>query len=583
LRYGAGVQSILSDPAARDLADDTRRVLEALGDQLEALGTPDEGRRALGQAVSQLDELFLVVVVGEFNSGKSAFINALVGEAVLEEGVTPTTARIHLLQHGEARSATTRSAALDVVTAPLPLLRELHVVDTPGTNAVMREHEALTRDFVPRADLVLFVSSADRPFTETERQFMAAIAEWGKKVVIVLNKADLFEQEDDLGRVLAFVREQARAVLGDEPPIFAVSARLAKRAKDGDPASWAPSRFEALEQFIRGTLDQREKVRLKLASPLGIARALVRRSLDVAEQRLELLATDVQLIGDIDRQLATARGDMQARFEDRMAAVDNALLRMEQRGHAYFDEMLRIGRVFDLLDRRRVETGFERTVVADTPSEVERAVDEIIDWLVNTDLRQWRAVAARVGERAREHRERLVGDPEVEATVADRARLADAVGGRAQRVVESYDRRREASALAESARAAVATTAAVGAGAVGLGAAVTALATTAAADVTGLLMAGLVGTLGLLVIPARRRRAKQELRHRMSELRASLANGLREQFALEMQRSSGRIEETIAPYTRFVRAERERLETALRALRDLDDEIASLAARVERL
>ena len=83
-------------------------------------------------------------------------------------------------------------------------------MDTPGTNAVLREHEALTRDFVPRADLVLFVTSADRPYTESERAFLEALREWGKKVVVVLNKADLLETPEDVGQAsLAFVREQA--------------------------------------------------------------------------------------------------------------------------------------------------------------------------------------------------------------------------------------------------------------------------------------------------------------------------------------------------------------------------------------
>ena len=75
-----------------------------------------------------------------------------------------------------------------VVTAPVELLRDVHIVDTPGTNAIIREHERLTTDFVPRSDLVLFVTSADRPFSETERLFLTAIRDWGKKIVIVVEQ-----------------------------------------------------------------------------------------------------------------------------------------------------------------------------------------------------------------------------------------------------------------------------------------------------------------------------------------------------------------------------------------------------------
>ena len=86
-----------------------------------------------------------------------------------------------------------RPDGVEETTAPAEILRTVAIVDTPGTNAVLREHEALTRDFLPRADLVLFVTSADRPYTESERAFLEAIREWGKKVVLVLNKADLLE------------------------------------------------------------------------------------------------------------------------------------------------------------------------------------------------------------------------------------------------------------------------------------------------------------------------------------------------------------------------------------------------------
>ena len=111
---------------------------------------------------------FLLVVVGEFNSGKSAFLNALVGARIMPEGVTPTTSVINLLQYGETQSETMLPDGIIARTFPADFLDEITLVDTPGTNAIVREHEALTQRFVPRADLVLFVTSADRPFTESE-------------------------------------------------------------------------------------------------------------------------------------------------------------------------------------------------------------------------------------------------------------------------------------------------------------------------------------------------------------------------------------------------------------------------------
>ncbi|MGE5138038.1 MAG: dynamin family protein [Rudaea sp.] len=143
--------------------EEARKQLYALQALLRKLQAPDEDHETVGSVLRQLDELFLLVVVGEFNSGKSAFINALLEAAVLEEGVVPTTSRIQVLKYGETVGQTVTDHATVSISSPAPLLEDIHIVDTPGTNAIQRHHEAITRHFIPRADLVLFVTSADRP------------------------------------------------------------------------------------------------------------------------------------------------------------------------------------------------------------------------------------------------------------------------------------------------------------------------------------------------------------------------------------------------------------------------------------
>ena len=162
-------------PALEQQLQEARGLLDELRSALGRFGATDPDRASLDSSIRQLDDLFLLVVVGEFNAGKSAFINALVGSTELEEGVTPTTAHLHVLRFGDSIASRIEPDGVRIVTAPVPLLRDLSIVDTPGTNAIIREHERLTAEFVPRADLVLFVTSADRPFTETERAFLQTI------------------------------------------------------------------------------------------------------------------------------------------------------------------------------------------------------------------------------------------------------------------------------------------------------------------------------------------------------------------------------------------------------------------------
>src|SRR3954471_2028736 len=244
-----------------------QELLERLAAALERFGSDvaaDDLRR-FQEAREQLTGLFLLVVAGEFNSGKSSFINALLGERVLPEGVTPTTDRINLLRYGPEVSEQLLEAFLLERTYPSDLLREITIVDTPGTNAIIRRHEELTRDFIPRADLVLFVTSADRPFTESERAFLEQIREWGKKIVFVVNKIDILARLEERQQVLDFVRDNAAGLLAEAPRLFPVSARHALAARaDGSAEAWRASGFDDVDTYLVRTLNQEERIRLKL-------------------------------------------------------------------------------------------------------------------------------------------------------------------------------------------------------------------------------------------------------------------------------------------------------------------------------
>jgi small GTP-binding protein len=557
-----------------------RELLATLRDALTQFGAAAQDQAALAASIRQLDSLFLLVIVGEFNAGKSAFINALLGQVLLPEGVTPTTAQIQVLQYGDTVTRGTGPDGLHVVTAPIELLRDVHIVDTPGTNAIIREHERLTTDFVPRSDLVVFITSGDRPFTETERLFLASIRDWGKKIVIVVNKVDIFGTESELEEVLTFVKNAARDLLGFEPAVLPVSARLAQRAKQGEPALWAASRFEALEHYLRQTLDTRSRFALKLANPLGVGQALANRYATIASERLTLMEEDLQLLAGIERQLAVYREDLERGFELRMAAAEKELADMEARGHRFFEDTLRIGRVVDLLNRARIQKEFGEKVVADAPIQIERRVTELIDWLVDQDFRQWQAVTSKLSERHRQHASRMLGAPDVGNFHNDRSRLIDSVGRETQRVVDTYDRSREAEVIADQARVAVAAAAAAGGAAVGLGTLVTIAASTVAADVTGILLASVVLGVGFLIIPARRRRAKATLGEKVAALRVRLTSALRTEFERAREQSGHRLRDAVAPYARFVHSEERRWNEAQQTLTRLGEKTAAFLAQL---
>ena len=580
------MQQVLTAEQGRILQDE-RRLLADLQVALTRLDAPDADLALIRNALAQLEELFLVVVVGEFNAGKSAVINALLGSDYLPEGVVPTTSELVLIRHSDAVAHPSADGGMAVRGLPVPWLQEVNLVDTPGTNAVIRQHQELTEHFVPRSDLVLFVTSADRPFSESERAFLQQIRDWGKKVVIVVNKIELLAAETEQQQVLDFVQQNAHELLGVAPATFAVSARLALEAKrreeDGPGAvDWQRSRFGALEQYILDFLDAGERVRLQLSNPIGIAAALIAGYQNVITQRQDLLKGDFQALDAIDEQLNAYQNDMRRDFRYQSDRVDNVLHEMAERGDRFFDENLRITRVVELVNSERLRGEFERRVLADTSRAIERHVNELIDWLIDRDYRQWQAVMEFIERRSLQHTDQMIGRVRGEFDF-NRQNLLKSIGRSAQEVVDSYDREAEALKLAQEVQRAIIQTAAVEAGAIGLGAILVVILNTTFLDVTGILGASALAALGLYVLPYRRQKVKAQLRTRIGDLRRRLDAAITQQFEAELSASVQRIREAIAPYTRFVRVEREKLGTLGADLKSAENECQELRRSVEAL
>jgi small GTP-binding protein len=569
------------DDRREALVERERALLERFIGFLKDFGASSHDAELVRRALSDLDELFLLVIVGEFNSGKSAFINALLGAQISAEGVTPTTDRITVLRHGEQPAERKRRDGVLEKRYPNEFLREIAIVDTPGTNAIIRHHEELSRGFVPRSDLVLFVTSAERPLTESERGYLELIRDWGKKVVLVVNKADLLQGEEAAEQVRSFVEGGIRAALGLAPPILLVSALLARKAKAATStiehdALLNASGFAGLERYVTELLDEEGRVRLKLESPLGVVEELTRRYKATVDERLSLLEDDFRTSENVEAQLGLYKEDMKRDFEARLAEIQNIIHSLNERGDAWLEDNVRLTNFRELLRQEKVQERFKREVVADTEDLIDERIDELIDWTVDRNLKQWRMVVEYV-ERRRQARydERLIGEVG-DGFEYNRGQLLQSVGKNATSVVQRYDRERESEQLAASIQGALAQTAVAEVGAVGIGAVIVALATTRFLDVTGLIAAAIIAGYGLFVLPNQRRKARREFREKTDSLRERLGEVVGRQFDKELDRSVERMRNAIAPYTRFVRTEHARMTEASSTLSEVDKEVEDL-------
>ncbi len=551
------------------------RERELLGDLqafLESQGAPPEVIEHARTATRMLDEAFLLVVVGEFNAGKSSFVNALLGAQVLPEGVTPTTDRIYVLVHGDTpgQLEPTRDPFVSRLTHPLPSLEGVALVDTPGTNAIIRQHQALTEGFLPRADLVLFLTSADRPFTESERQFLALAARWGRSVIMVVNKADLLETPEQAEQVRAFVETGARGVLGLNPPVFLVSARREQRGGDAG--------FAALRDALRDRLSETERARLKLASPLGTAAELLGGEERRSAAARATLQEDLGILHDLERQRERHRETMRGELDAQLGRVGRLLSEFEVRADKFIDDKLRFGNLRGLMNSRDLEEQFRREAVAELPAAIERQFGAMIDRFVETNLHFWEDVQALLIRRQ--------PSSEVARTrfSYDRGALLEGIGGSAREQLATTTEHQLARQFSQDAEDAMKGVIGGLAGGVGLGAGVGALIGATAFDFTGGILAGLtLGSLGLLLLPGKRTQAHRQLRQKVAELRETLERIVRREYEQEQERADARLNDATQPYIRFTEQQREQLGSAGERSAELRSRVEALQAEVARL
>ncbi|XP_022769528.1 probable transmembrane GTPase FZO-like, chloroplastic [Durio zibethinus] len=294
---------------------------------------------------------------GEFNSGKSTVINALLGERYLKEGVVPTTNEITFLRYSELDGKDLQHCERHpdgqlIRYLPAAILKEMNIVDAPGTNVILQRQQRLTEEFVPRANLLFFVISADRPLTESEVAFLRYAQQWKKKVVFVLKKADLYQNAQELEEAILFIKENTQKLLNTEDvTLYPVSARSVLEEKlsatsgvgkeyrelSGFGSNWKTSSFYKLENFLYSFLDGStstgmERMKLKLGTPIAIAEwilssceTLNRKDCQSAEQNF----TSANEIVDSVKEYVTKMGNESNSWRRRtLSMIDATKLRI---------------------------------------------------------------------------------------------------------------------------------------------------------------------------------------------------------------------------------------------------------------
>ena len=613
----------------REILDDIVNFLETSAPELEEI-------KLLLDARKGLDELFLIVIVGEFNAGKSSVINAVLGDKFLAEGILPTTNEITVLRYGESKQRVQSEDGFYNQDIPVDLLKQVSIVDTPGTNVILKRQQRLTEEFVPRADLVLFVLSADRPMTESEVKFLSYIKKWGKKVVFVLNKCDLLETDEDRNEVTKFVRDNAKRLLGvDNAPVIPVAARNALRLKKANASmkEYAETGFPAFEEYVNSYLGggsgnnksgenrSGEALRLKLATPLNVSELLLSASKQILDAEMSVADTEVAAASGVDEQMNAYKETMVKDASEQVNFVRANVNGAVKRANALVDETLRLENALDLIttyivgadyselddldvasnssgDSADAASGgegnrkkrkkkyskfvkaYQSTVLGSADQELKKTVKEFSKWLKRNNDARLSSYLKAVSSRGFDTTVTASG---IKEFLESSEKGAPKINSAAIAVADNFDNEAAAYKLDEEMRSAVYGSLGSSAGALVSAFVLSGFLSSMSEDILAYLLAAAVGYVGILSLPLKRQECKAKIQRAAEALVEDVERELLKELAEEIDATSDRVDQLVAPWEAAARVERARVQKCLEVQEKYATEVENLAIEVENL
>jgi small GTP-binding protein len=531
--------------------------------------------------LTDIREPLLFVVVGEVKAGKSSLLNALFGQEFAKVDVLPATDRVYIFRHGPEEKSVEISPQLTERYLPISFLQDFNVVDTPGTNTMVAEHQAITESFVPRADVVLFVFSVVNPWSQSAWDLLNFVQKkWLKNVVFVLQQADLRETSE-IGIIHRHLQDTATQKIGFAPPVFPVSARkalLARTTGIDKEQLWRESGFGPLEEQINRMVTESGVRMLKLQSTARTAGVILHEVADEIHGSVETIIRDEKHLARVSEFLQARKDQTLRQVAGFLRGVEQACRECARQGTRLLEEKLSFWRTWRLVwSREQWQHEFQTDVEAKLRQTVEPQVENAVQ-LLETDLRSlWPqlqdAIEAQFASEGKNRMRKTIPDfaqQRRELLQSIELTLVERVAGKA--VEEQLARMfRETAAWL---RLPVGVAAAGGIITV-----IVAMSSASVADVTGVLAAS-AAVIGTIVAFTQRRKILAAYEREMDKKREELIHAIEQQMKHAIDLFYKDIAVAFEPLAAFCTAERKRYEPLLQQANSLKDLLGGVSQRL---
>ncbi len=572
------------------IVNDFLEVRAELGTALFALATlasdshaAEDTRQTLQNLQVSLKEPFLFVVAGEVKAGKSSLLNALFGKDFCRVDVLPATDRINVFKFGEQARDVTVSPSLVERYQPIPFLRDFNIVDTPGTNTIVADHQTITEQFVPQADLIIFVFSVVNPWGASAWQFLELLQKrWLKNVIFVLQQQDLRDPAE-VEAVMQHLRQTAMTRCGQAFPIFPVSAKkafLSKTSGVDKERLWEESKFGPLEDYINQTVGTGEVRRTKLKSVAQTAQVVLKDLSEQARSSQRIITADREQLTRLSASVVQMRKHSDLQVEGFLRGIDTAYSRVQQQGEQILQEKVSFWKSFKLVFGKdsQWQIEFQRNIESMLRAAITKQMEHALGLLESELKGVWTQLHEKMQLNFGDEARKQLGTGMAEFT-EQRKRLVERIDvALVENMADAEIEKQLQNLFGEAVTWVRLPVGAVAAG--GLLTIVAAhIATAAVVDVTGTL-AAVTAAVGTLVAVGKRRKVVDAYRAQMSAKQVELTQAIGDLIRQAIDVFYQKLGQVYYPLEVFCNVQEERYKPMLEKVEGLEKTFGNISARL---